>query len=106
MLSDISQQFTDSVLIIQLDNGAFHKAKRLQLADNIILLFQPAHSPELNPIEQVWQYIKRRLRWLLPKNLDDLRAALYLEIGKLTKPIIASIAQRQYIMVALSIAGF
>ncbi|WP_442940458.1 transposase [Nostoc sp.] len=24
-----------------------------------MLLFQPAHSPELNPIEQVWQYIKR-----------------------------------------------
>jgi len=37
---------------------------------------------------------------------DDLRAALYLEIGKLTKPIIASIARRQYITVALSVAGF
>ncbi|WP_431356840.1 transposase [Komarekiella delphini-convector] len=76
------------------------------MPDNIILLFQPAHSPELNPIEQVWQYIKRRLRWLLPKNLDELRAALYAEIGKLTKPIIASIAGRQYILVALSVAGF
>ncbi|MEH2255303.1 hypothetical protein [Nostoc sp.] len=61
---------------------------------------------ELNPIEQVWQYLKRRLRWLLPKNLDDLRAALYLEIDKLTKPIIASIARRRYILMALSVAGF
>ncbi|MBN4000340.1 hypothetical protein [Nostoc sp. LPT] len=60
----------------------------------------------LNPIEQVWQYIKRRLRWLLPKNLDELRAALYAEIGKLSKPIIASIARRQYILVALSVASF
>ncbi|QXE21713.1 hypothetical protein B6N60_00390 [Richelia sinica FACHB-800] len=102
----ISQHFTDSVLIIQLDNGAFHQAKRLQVPDNIILLFQPAHSPELNPIEQVWQYLKRRLRWLLPKKLDDLRTALYAEIGKLTKHIIASIARRQYILMALSVAGF
>ncbi|BAY41206.1 putative transposase [Nostoc sp. NIES-2111] len=105
-LNLISENFPDSVLIIQLDNGAFHKAKRLQVPDNIILLFQPAHSPELNPIEQVWQYIKRRLRWLLPKKLDDLRTALYAEIGKLTKPIIASIARRQYILAALSVALF
>ncbi len=76
------------------------------MPDHIILLFQPSHSPQLNPIEQVWQYIKRRLRWLLPKNLDDLRAALYLEIGKFTKPIIASITRRPYIMAALSVAGF
>ncbi|WP_348246852.1 transposase [Leptolyngbya sp. GB1-A1] len=25
-------------------------------------MFQPPHCPELNPIEQVWQYLKRRLR--------------------------------------------
>jgi transposase len=105
-LNLVSQHFADSLLIIQLDNGAFHKAKRLQIPENIILLFQPAHSPELNAIEQVWQYIKRRLRWLLPKNLDDFRAALYAEIWKLTQPIIASIARRQYILVALSVAGF
>lgn len=68
--------------------------------------FSQHPNPELNPIEQVWQYIKQRLRWLLPKNLDELRAALYAEIGKLTKPIIASITRRQYILKALSVATF
>jgi cell division protein FtsB len=43
---------------------------------------------------------------VITKKLDDLRAALYLEIEKLTQPIIASIARRQYIMAALSVAGF
>ncbi|BAY41207.1 putative transposase [Nostoc sp. NIES-2111] len=55
-LNLISENFPDSVLIIQLDNGAFHKAKRLQVPDNIILLFQPAHSPEL------YQFSKIRLQ--------------------------------------------
>ncbi len=105
-LNLVSEKFAESMLIIQLDNGAFHKAKRLKVPENIILLFQPAHAPELNPIEQVWQYLKRRLRWLLPKNLDDLRAALYIEIEKLTQQIIASITGRQHILVALSVAGF
>jgi transposase len=102
----VSQHFNDSVLIIQLDNGAFHKAKRLVVPENIILFFQPSHSPELNPIEQVWQYLKRQLRWFLPQNLEQLRSQLYLQLGKLTTSIIASIARRSYIMEALSVARF
>lgn len=102
----VAQHFSESFLIIQLDNGAFHKAKRLRVPDNILLFFQPSHSPELNPIEQVWQYLKRHLRWLMPRNLDELRLALYSQLGKLTKSIIASIARRKYILEALSVAGF
>jgi len=49
----VSEQFKADMLIIQVDNGAFHKAKRLRVPHNIILLFQPPHSPESNPIEQV-----------------------------------------------------
>lgn len=105
-LNLIAQKFPESILIIQLDNGGFHKAKRLRVPENIILLFQPAYAPELNPIEQVWQYLKRQMRWLLPKNLDELRNELYLELGKLTKSVIASIAGRRYILEALSVAGF
>lgn len=105
-LNQIAEHFTDSFLIIQLDNGAFHKAKRLCVPENIILLFQPAYSPELNPIEQVWQYLKRRLRWLLPKNLEELRYQLYLELKRLSFSTIASIAGRRYILDALSVAAF
>lgn len=105
-LNLISQQFSDSLLIIQLDNGAFHKAKRLRVPDNIILFFQPSHSPELNPIEQVWQYLKRRLRWIMPKNLEELRQYLKAELEKLTPSILGSIAGRHDILSALSVAGF
>jgi transposase len=106
-LNLISQQFEDSLLIIQLDNGAFHKAKRLSVPKNIILFFQAAHSPELNPIQQVWQYLKRRWRWARPKNLDKLRQYLKAELEKLTPSIIlASIAGRHDILSALAVAGF
>jgi transposase len=39
--------------IIVLDNGAFHKAKKLIIPDNIALLFLPPYSPELNPAEKL-----------------------------------------------------
>ena len=64
----VSEQFKDSLLIIQVDQAGAHKAKGLQVPSNIILMFQPSHSPETNPIERVWQHFKLGLRWALPKN--------------------------------------
>lgn len=45
---EFSQAYADTLNILPVDNGLFHKAKKLR-PDNIILLFQPSHSPELNP---------------------------------------------------------
>ena len=47
--------------IMFLDNGAFHKAKRLSIPENIGLIFLPPYSPELNPAEKVWWLIKRHM---------------------------------------------
>ncbi len=52
-LKQFSQQYQKDIHIWQLDNGSFHKAKRLKVPDNILLLFQPSHCPELNPIERL-----------------------------------------------------
>ena len=49
-----SREYPQELHILQLDLGDFHKAKRLKIPSNIILLFQPDHCPELNPIERFW----------------------------------------------------
>ena len=109
MFSDIlgigGPKFPNSVLIIQLDNGRFHKAKKLKIPNNIILMFQPPHTPESNPIEQVWQYLKRGLRWELPKNLDELRSLISKQLEHLTKEVIKSIVGRAYILEAISVVN-
>ena len=99
------QQFADSALIVQLDNGAFHTAKHLAVLDNIVLLFQPPYCPELNPIARVWQYLKHLLRWKLPCNLAELREALKEQLVRLTKATIASITRRASLLEAPSAAG-
>jgi transposase len=50
---------------VQVDNGAFHKALDLRISENVILLFQLAYYPELNPIERLWQHLKKDLHWEL-----------------------------------------
>jgi putative transposase len=42
----------------------------------VILLFGPAYSPEVNPIERLWGYIKEQLKWLRFEQIEELRALL------------------------------
>jgi len=104
-LNLVSQQYNDSILIIQLDQAGAHRAKRLQIPANIILLFQPSHSPETNPIERVWQHFKLGLRWQLPKSLDGLRSLMRARLEAMTPAVIASIVGWDSILKALSVAG-
>ncbi|MGF1458303.1 MAG: IS630 family transposase [Leptolyngbyaceae cyanobacterium] len=101
----VAQQYPDSIVVIQLDQAGWHQAKRLQVPDHIILMFQPAHSPEYNPIEQVWQYLKKRLRWRCLKTLDELRQLIKEQLLALSTETIASITGRESILGALSVAG-
>ena len=45
-----------------LDQAGWHVSKALVVPDNITVMPLPPRSPELNPVENVWQYI--RDNWL------------------------------------------
>jgi len=70
----------------------------------VILLFQPAYSPEVNPIERLWEYIKEQLKWLRFEQIEELRAALQKELEKLTNEVIASLTGWKFILEAISLA--
>ena len=57
-----AQAYPKDIHIIQLDNGGCHQALDLSLPENVILLFQPPHCPEANPIERLWLEIKKALK--------------------------------------------
>ena len=54
----LSIQYPHELHIIQVDNAPAHKLDSSELPDNVILLFQPPASPEVNPTERVWEYLK------------------------------------------------
>jgi len=45
--------------VLVLDGAGWHQtAGRLLIPDNITLLFLPPYAPELNPMENVWEYLR------------------------------------------------
>jgi transposase len=101
-LGKLSAFAPDSLNILQVDNGLFHRAKRLQIPENIILLFQPAHCPELNPIERVWEHLKVDLKWGLFNNLDELQRKVTELLGELTRELLASLTSYDFIIEAIA----
>jgi len=44
--------------LLILDGAGWHGAKRLKIPPNITLLKLPPYAPELNPMENVWAYLR------------------------------------------------
>ena len=57
----------------------------------IEVLDWPAQSPDLNPIEHLWEVLGRRIRNENPKNLNDLVQKLELEWSKISSDCIQTL---------------
>ena len=57
-LSFVSDSFPDDHCVFCLDGAGWHKAKDLEVPANMSLIFLPPYSPELNPVEHIWEYTR------------------------------------------------
>lgn len=48
--------------VVILDQAGWHMSKSLEIPGNVTLLALPPRAPELNPVENIWQFI--RDNWL------------------------------------------
>lgn len=101
----LSQQLGDDIAVIQLDQAGAHVTSALRWAENLIPLCQPAYSPELNPIERVWQFIKAHLKGVRFATLQQLRARLAQILAQITPERIISLSSYDFILEALFCAA-
>jgi transposase len=62
----------DEHVALVLDGAGWHDSKALRVPSNITLVPLPPYSPELNPVERVWLYLKQR--FLSMRLLNDYKA--------------------------------
>lgn len=96
-LDEFSSHNPTEFKIIVLDNGAFHKAKRLKIPDNIALIFLPPYCPELNPAERMWEILKRNFTGGVFYTLDALSDFIKTQVLNLTTNSIISACSYGYI---------
>lgn len=65
-LVKVSRQYPNKKVVMVVDNVRYHHAKRLKpilekYKDKLELVYLPAYSPDLNPIERIWWYMRKKI---------------------------------------------
>src|SRR5438067_13537027 len=59
-LEHVSATYEKYFVVMQVDQASWHVTKDLKIPENIRLIAQPAYSPELNPVEHIWEEIREK----------------------------------------------
>lgn len=83
-LRHTATQFPEEFCIIVLDGAGWHHAHELDVPDHVRLIFLPPYSPELNPVEHIWDYLREyHFRNDALPDLDAVEDRLMEGIGRL-----------------------
>ena len=85
-------------VVLILDGAGWHKSKSLAVPDNVTCLLLPAYSPELNPAENLWHYLRsHHLSNRAYADYDDLLDAGTAAWRRLTPEVIKSVCRCPYL---------
>jgi transposase len=83
--------------VVIVDNARMHTAKTLVIPKNIILVFLPPYSPELNPVERYWEHHKGKIKSGDYKDLEKIYADFESNANAMTTKQIMSLTLYPYI---------
>ena len=98
-LSHLSKKFSEDQILLVCDGAGWHKANALNIPDNIELFFLPPATPEMNPIEQIWEEVRKRgFRNEVFATLEKVIDRLCDTLCSLSPDTIKSISARNWIL--------
>lgn len=102
-LKEFSKTFNSYRIILAMDGASWHTGEKTKIVDNIIPLFQPPYSPELNPVEILWHHIREKGQF---KNrtfssMNEVEENLSKQLNMIDKKTVKSLSQFPWIMSAI-----
>jgi len=95
----IAQVSQDVHVLLLWDRAGFHTSKKLTIPGNVTIVPLPPYSPELNPVENLWHYLRSHY-WAnrTYADYDDLRHAAVdaWQRAALDKEIVKSVCFAEY----------
>ena len=73
-LDEFARARPQTLNVLLLDNSRCHTASTLVVPTNVVLVFQPPYTPEVNPAERIWRQLKDELAWTCCTDLTALQA--------------------------------
>lgn len=100
-LEEVALRHPDENILMFLDGAGWHRAREMRIPGNITLLPLPPYSPQLNPVEQLWDEIREK--WFVNrvfKSLDAVEDRLVKALSKMEKSrqLVASITSYDWII--------
>jgi DDE superfamily endonuclease len=59
-LDEVADRHPHEFILMIMDSAGWHKAKTLAIPENMRILYLPPYSPELNPVEYLWDDIREK----------------------------------------------
>lgn len=73
-LAKIAERHEKEFIVMVLDGAPCHRSGMLVVPENLRLVEQPAYSPELNPVEHLWE--EMREKWFANKTFESMSAVI------------------------------
>lgn len=97
-LSEFAKENEGRKMVIIMDGAGWHQSKKLVIPSNVRIIILPPYSPELNPVEKLWQYVKdHTIKNRIYKTLPQLEKVVCKFINGLTSEIVMSVCGVDYV---------
>jgi transposase len=84
--------------LLVMDRAGWHCSKELKVPPNIEIVHLPPYSPELNPVERLWQWLKRHaIRNRLHLSIEEVMDAAQDCMRTVTAPFLKSVCRCNYL---------
>ena len=97
-MDEFTKEGETSLHLILVDNASSHTTEKLKVGENIVFIFLPACSPELNPIEGFWKEMRDRLSDYNPQTLAEVSKLISQGLESFTEKAASSITSFEYLM--------
>jgi transposase len=105
-LEEFAKSEKESLHVLFLDNGKFHKAKKLKFPENVLPIYFEPYAPELNPTERFWKDLKEKLANEVFESLEALQKRVAEELNNYSLAQIQSLTSYPYFINATSCINY
>lgn len=101
-LLELSKAYPDDYILLVVDGAAWHRSKGMLVPENISLLYLPPATPEMNPIEQIWAWLRLHgFRNEVFQTLEKVVDRLCETICLLSTDVVSSISLRDWMLTTI-----